>query len=309
MLEHENKQLRETNAIVCTEKTTQSEQWFVKVQSLNKERDEYSRKLNDLQTRFLDVTGKLDAALEVNNSLKEQIKTLVEINLNMQTSISRQPARRNTNPHHSQINSDREDSEDEEEEETRDEVVILHDSLCGKVNDTLLSRENVRVKKVWAPDIARMEEALDNIDAKVVVLKAWTRDVGNVETDAMNQKIAGLVSKAVTKADKVVLSTIIKREDVEDIDLKADLVNAHTKLTYKRNADVVVCNNYKLDDCRLRKDDKLHLNDNGVKIFATNLKYAIAEAAGVQVQERRRNNNFDQRHDNRRERRRGYERY
>ena len=305
LLENEKKQLQEANTTVFTEKSTQSEQWLLKLQNLNKEKDDCSNKLDEVQNKLIHVSGKLDAAVEVNNALKDQIKTLVEINLNLQTSISRPPARRNANPQPSrQSTSDQEEpGEEEDDEGTRDEVVILHDSLCGKINDSLLSRENVRVKKVWAPDIERMEEALDNVDAKVVVLEAWTRDLNNMEIDEMNQKIAGLVSKAVTKAEKVVLSTIIRREDEEDIDLKADFVNAYMKLTYKRNEDVVVCDNYKLYDGRFRKDDKIHLNDDGVPIFASNLKYAIAEAVGVQVQQRR-NNRFEQRFDNRRNYRR-----
>ena len=66
-----------------------------------------------------------------------------------------------------------------------------------------------------------------------------------MEIEEMNQKIAGLVSKAATKADKVVLSTIIRREDIEDIDLKADLLNAFIRLKYKRDENVIVCANYK----------------------------------------------------------------
>ena len=127
------------------------------------------------------------------------------------------------------------------------------------------------------------------------VLQAFTRDLNKMDMDEMNQKIAGLVSKAVTKADKVVLSTIIRREDVEDIDLKADVVNAFMQLKYKRNENVVVCDNYKLYDSQFRKGDKLHLNDDGTPIFASNLKYAIAEACGVRVIQKRRD--FEYRYD------------
>ena len=61
----------------------------------------------------------------------------------------------------------------------------------------------------------------------------------------MNQKIAGLVNKAATKADKVVLSTVIRREDVENIDLKANLVNAYMMYAFKKNEKVVTCDNHK----------------------------------------------------------------
>ena len=189
--------------------------------------------------------------------------------------------------HQGVYQDDDDDVDDDEEEDARDEVVILHDSLCKHVNDTILSRENVNVKKIWAPNIEKMEEALDNVNSKVVVLEAFTRDLNKMDTDEMSQKIAGLVSKAATKADKVVLSTIIRREDIDDIDLRSNVVNAYMQLKYKRDGNVVVCDNYKLYDSRFRKRDKLHLNDDGTTVFASNLKYAIAEACGVEVVQKR----------------------
>ena len=188
------------------------------------------------------------------------------------------------------------EEDEHDEEETTDDVVILHDSMCRSINDTLLSRENVKVAKLWAPDIEHMEEALDRVDAKVVVLQAFTRDLDKMEVDEMCQKIAGLVSKALTKAEKVVVSSVIRREDIVDIDLKADLVNAYVNLKYKRIENVVICDNYKLYDGRFRKQDKLHLNDDGTRLFASNLKYAIASAVGVHVQVRRNNGN-EERHE------------
>ena len=217
----------------------------------------------------------------MSNALKDQIKTLKDTNSRLQAQPSHGRVQRTSN-------RDEGNEEDaDEEESSRDEVVILHDSLCKRVNNSLLSRENVRVKKVWAPDLVAMEDALDRVDAKVVVIEALTRDLATMETGEMKQKIAGIVNKASTKADKVVLSTIVRREDIEDIDLKADLVNAQMKLEYKQNNSVVICDNYKLHDSKFRIGDKLHLSDDGVPIFASNLKYAIADALGIRVQRKR----------------------
>ena len=41
-------------------------------------------------------------------------------------------------------------------------VLIFHDSLCRKINNTILSREMVDTKKVWAPDFRQMGEQLNN---------------------------------------------------------------------------------------------------------------------------------------------------
>ena len=137
---------------------------------------------------------------------------------------------------------------------------------------------------------------LNDVDAKVVVLQALTRDLNTMSVEEMNTKIAELVNKALEKAEKVVLSTIIRREDVKDIDLKGNIVNAYMISKYIRNERVIICDNYKLYDSDLREDDKIHLReDNGVPIFATNLKYAIAEASGVEVVQKQQRRNFGNR--------------
>ena len=281
VIEGENKQLMEANTTASNERTERSDEWSLKVQILSQERDQYLQKLEETQDKFIDVRTKLDTNFQVNTTLREQVQQLVELNKSLQATINRTPDRQNLTQQ--QRDDEDGDSGGNEVETTRDEVVILHDSMCGKINDSLLSREKVTVKKVWAPDLDHMEEALDDVDAKVVVLAALTRDLDQMETNEMNERITGLVSKALTKANKVVISTIIMREDVVDIDLKVNLVNAHIKMKYKRNDNVVVCDNYKLDDPTFRKVDKLHLNDNDVSILASNLKYSIAEAVGVQV--------------------------
>ena len=59
---------------------------------------------------------------------------------------------------------------------------------------------------------------------------------------------------------------------------------------------MIICDNYKLYDSDLREDDQVHLReDNGVPIFATNLKYAIAEASGVEVVQKQQRRNFGNR--------------
>ena len=80
-----------------------------------------------------------------------------------------------------------------------------------------------------------------------------------MEVADINLLIKDIVSKALTKAEKVVIITIINRTDVRDIDLK------------------VVCDNHKLYDDHFRIRDRLHLTDDGVSLFASNLKYAIAK--------------------------------
>ena len=45
-----------------------------------------------------------------------------------------------------QNRQDQEDTDDEPEER----VILLHDSLCNKINDTILRREEIKRKNIWA---------------------------------------------------------------------------------------------------------------------------------------------------------------
>ena len=146
-----------------------------------------------------------------------------------------------------------------------------------------MSREKVSVRKVWAPDLAHMDTALDDINAKVIVLQAGTRDINKIEVEEMNEKIVDLVEKALTKADKVVISTIVNRDDIVDINLKVNSVNCFMLLTYTRNENVIVCDNSTWYHRDFHTADKLHLSEEGTSALASNLKYAMAEAADVRV--------------------------
>ena len=186
-----------------------------------------------------------------------------------------------------------------------EKVVILHDSLCGKINNTILSRERIVTKKVWAPDITEMEKKLNEIEkTEVIVLQALTRDLGNKGVNEINERINEVIAKALTKAQKVVISTIVSREDEKQIGAKAELVNAHIKYKYINDKNVIICDNQNLNDGKFRVNDGLHLTPHGISVLATNLKHKIAEAFNISVikkENTRRNYGSDHRYNNHRD--------
>ena len=102
----------------------------------------------------------------------------------------------------------------------------------------------------------------------------------------MNKSIDETVNKALSKAKKVVVGTIVGREDENDLKYKIDLINANTKYTYRENERVFICDNDNLRDPKFRWTDKLHLNDHGTAVLATNLKYKIAKTLGIEVRKK-----------------------
>ena len=290
-LEKESMELRMENTSIHNEKVDVIEKWNMKNETLLSEKEQFSQSLEEASRKLNDLKATNSTHVEVNALLKTQMTEVTQLNKSLQESINRLSKQQNMRP--AQVsNHETHTDEDDDGDDGREEIVILHDSLCKKVNDTILSRENVKVKKIWAPDIDRMEAALDDVSAKVIVLEAWTRDLDRLDVEDMTQKIIELVSKALSKAEKVVISSIVNREDIDDIDLKVNSVNAFILLKYKRNESVIVCDNSVLNHRDFREADRLHLNEDGVPVFASNLKHAMAKAVGVRVAKKEGRNSY-----------------
>ena len=67
-------------------------------------------------------------------------------------------------------------------------------------------------------------------------------------------------------------------------------MNGNLRFTYAGDDNVILCDNRNLFDPKFRYD-KIHLTDHGTALFATNLKYKIAEALDIEVKKVLRNNN------------------
>ena len=203
-------------------------------------------------------------------------------------------------------------------------VLLFHDSLCRNVNESIMSREKVSVKKVWAPTPAQTRAEIDKIvDGELIdciVVQALTREVGTTETTAFVNDVSETIDKCLTKTEKVVLSLIVDREDDVQARLKAKAANGLLQLKYVNKDQVTICDHFNLSHKRFRCSDKLHLSDPGRAKFANNLKYAIGESLGVQVQKKRQshddgydsargNRRSSHRHDRNRNRNERYSRY
>ncbi len=296
-VEAANKQLRDLQSKMEETKVSAVRTWSTKITTITHERDNFAEQVRVLNERIQDASSKYEQITTINAVLKDQLAEATQQNKSLQQSFQRMSGhktvrrQRNSNEDADSSNGTEEggndgrdrDEEEEDDEDERDEVIIFHDSLCGPVNKSLLSREGIQVKKVWAPDMEKTEEALGEANSKVIVLEAWTWDLDKLEVEEMNLRVVDIVEAALTKADKVVISTIINRTDIRDINLKINMVNSFIKLKYMRHDSIVICDNFKLQSNNFRKPDNLHLNDDGVRVFASNLKYTIAEAIGVEV--------------------------
>ena len=156
-----------------------------------------------------------------------------------------------------------------------------------------MGRSDVEVEKVWAPTLAEIHAKahayLDTVDT--IVVQALTRDIGNFEMDEYLTKLYEAVDMCASKANKVVVSQIVRRSDtsrVPDIERKVSYANASIKVRYFNNPKVVLCEHDNLDDSKYRKPDKLHLTEFGTSRYANNLKYGIADALNITIEKKKR---------------------
>ena len=166
----------------------------------------------------------------------------------------------------------------------RPNVIILHDSLCNDINESIMSREKITTKKILTPSLAELIKRLDEIkDADVIVIQALASSLQQFSSDEINKQINETICNALTKARKVIICTMIAREDEEMLSMKANLVNENIKCRYMNEPNVVICNNENLNDDKFRVDDGVNLTPHGTSLLAVNIKKKIAEALNIEV--------------------------
>ena len=82
-------------------------------------------------------------------------------------------------------------------------VVIYHDSLCKPINDTIMVREKVEVKKIWAPTLSDIENKLSEQTEppSCIVIQALTREVDKKDPAEYVSEITSTVEMGLTKTE------------------------------------------------------------------------------------------------------------
>ena len=306
MAEMKEKHIVRIDQLHCDKQKLQSE-----VQRLSKIEEEKatfqskSEKLEEEVTRLNSVilsiqTGKnereRDLDLQCQNlrqqldSKTEDVKQLLTAFGGLQTSITNL-ADKHTPSNTSNAVNNTGSPETEADSVPSPKVVLFHDSLCKPINESIMSREKVDVKKVWAPTMAQTRTAVEQLEdtPDCIVVQGLTRHVEEKDPAEHVNDVGATVEKCLEKVGKVVLSLIVDREDSPVARSRAKAVNGLLYVKYMEEPRVILCEHENLRDSKNRRADKLHLNDMGTSKLATNLKYKIAEALGVTVVKKPRN--------------------
>ena len=284
--------IRELNSEIATHKDDIGKVNVEKVKNeemrhnISKLTKKYDDKIIELTEKCISNATNADRKQDIISILTEQLKEANEsknkLENNLSTLISTNKAVNVSYANKCKVTA----TEDQENETGEPKVILLHDSMCKDINETILSKEKVNFKKTKASTLEEMSNAIDRMEGKVdvIILQALTRDLSKFKIMEVGSKLNTLVEKAAMKAKSVVIPTVVKREDDERINMMADVINANIKYVYMNNPKVVVCDNENLRDRKFRNYDGIHLTPHGTSVLANNIKYKVAKALNIQVE-------------------------
>ena len=87
-----------------------------------------------------------------------------------------------------------------------------------------MGRDDVKVNKVWAPTLEEIQNKvllMENVHT--IVVQALTRDLGEMDVEEFLPKLYETVEKCSHKAEKIILSLVVRRyDDARDIESKVE---------------------------------------------------------------------------------------
>ena len=191
---------------------------------------------------------------DVNNKLQENLTSALEFSEALEKIGSKhqpEPATSSYVPPNSKLAL----TDDNDRISDTPSIILFHDSLCRTINNTMMSRENISMSKIWAPTMDAVQREVMGLESEVdaIVIHSLTRKVGDVSPEDLTSITYETVDKCLTKAGKVIISLIVDREDDPMIRIKAEAVNAMIKLKYVDHPQVLVCHHNNLRERTFKK--------------------------------------------------------
>ena len=154
-------------------------------------------------------------------------------------------------------------------------VYILCDSIVKKLNGYLQTRKIkhkhlVKVRSFSGAKISCMTDhvkpTLRDINPDHIILHAGTNDVRTKNTASQIAKTTIDLATSMKNDNTVTVSGIVPR--LHDLNNKANEMNRHLVLMCKERNISFLSHDESIDPSKHLNESKLHLNSNGIKIFA-----------------------------------------
>ena len=170
-----------------------------------------------------------------------------------------------------------------------EDVVICHDSLIKGITEGILKNEGLTVKKLWAPCIKDAYSLLESMPGKpkAILLHTSTNDLQHLHEDEIVKCVLDTCRLANQRGSKVIWSCIVPRLDNDELNAKAQLVNAMIGMWLTKEDGVTLSRNgnfYNHDviNTSLYTEDGIHVNEKGGGLLAQNTKHSICRALNIE---------------------------
>ena len=157
------------------------------------------------------------------------------------------------------------------------------------LNNDIKENENITCVKHWAAKLSDCLPVLSKIThAKCIILHVGTNDFKNSSSDDMLNMMDQIINKCEHITENIIISSVIPRYDSMQLKINAQLYNVKLMERFVDNPNIYICDNSNLSlrpesFRRFFNDDKIHINEEGAKVFANNIKFSICKSLNINI--------------------------
>ena len=280
ILEYEQKleSLQAENAIISAENV----EHLIDIESAATAKQQYENDLSDYHS-VVQSQGRALRLLENENSeLQNKLST---INSAANTDLATDDTTL-----HEPVPADEEHCDLDSETVDQPDVVLLHDSICKRINNTILSREGVSVQMIPTFTLTQVVDELEHLTAprKAIVVHVGVNDLKTDDAPTVAERTIYVTNLLRTKFPHlpIILSNIVECDDKHAQDA-INLINGTVNLKYDSDPNIHTSRHH-IQKWGRSNGDGIHLNDEGTRTLAGDLKNTITQVLGITVQPRTR---------------------
>ena len=166
------------------------------------------------------------------------------------------------------------------------DLVFIHDSIGKGITDGIMSKYQLTTSKVVSYTQEQAHRSINNItgNPKAIILHVGTNDIkNNIDADVIISNYECLVGqiKQNHPETKVILSSILPREDNHTFQRNVEYVNAAINRKFATVDDVVIIRNSDIYGKKLKRHDGIHLTDQGISRLASHIRDSVLTALKI----------------------------
>eukprot|EP00112_Aurelia_sp_Birch-Aquarium-sp1_P021061 Seg5571.1 transcript_id=Seg5571.1/GoldUCD/mRNA.D3Y31 product="putative RNA-directed DNA polymerase from transposon X-element" protein_id=Seg5571.1/GoldUCD/D3Y31 len=239
-------------------------------------------KRKEIEIKCTQIKGELGILEERNVGLMQQIHTL-----NDEIKHARSFAGFGGTTGATQINQ----ADTEDETPAAEDVLLFGDSHLKRITaEWLLKKEGKSARIVAAPHLANLKKTLVAMrnNPECILIHCGTNDLQSRNPEEIVTLMMECIEVATAKAQTVIVGSLLPRYDDPNLHLKTQIVNAMLLEKSMENDQLFMCdnNNLNIREDQVRKfftEDKLHLNQEGSSVLASNIRSKICGVLHIQI--------------------------